>query len=210
MLTTNKENALSSSSIDEILDMLHAGQWVSAAAADSPEVSDMLTRCADACFDINNMRPSCKEERRLAFQKLLGKFGKDSVIHSPFRCDFGFNIRIGDHFVGNFNLSILDEAEVTIGDNVMIGPNCSLITITHALQEDQRQEGLMAARPIKIGDHAWIAANVVILPGVEIGEGAVIGAGSVVTKSIPPRMLAVGNPCHPIRPITNEDRICLK
>ena len=146
MPTTNKENALSSSSIDEILDMLRAGQWVSAAAADSPEVSDMLTRCADACFDINNMRPSCKKERRQAFQKLLGKFGKDSVIHSPFRCDFGFNIRIGDHFVGNFNLSILDEAEVTIGDNVMIGPNCSLITITHALQEDQRQEGLMAAR----------------------------------------------------------------
>lgn len=89
----------------------------------------------------------------------------------------------------------------------MIGPNCSLITITHALQEDQRLEGLMAARPIKIGNHAWIAANVVILPGVEIGEGTVIGAGSVVTKSIPPRMLAVGNPCRPIQAITDENRI---
>ena len=105
--TTNKETVPSSSSIDEILDMLRAGQWVSAAAADSPEVSYMLTRCADACFDINHMRPSRKEERRQALQNLLGKFGKDSVIHSPFRCDFGFNIRIGDHFVGNFNLPCL-------------------------------------------------------------------------------------------------------
>lgn len=139
----------SHSSIEEILDMLCAGQWVSAAAADSPEVSDMLTRCADTCFDINNMRPSRKEERRQVFQNLLGKFGKNSVIHSPFRCDFGFNIQIGDHFVGNFNLSILDEAEVTIGDHVMIGPNCSLITITHALQEDHRQEGLDGGTPHK-------------------------------------------------------------
>lgn len=210
MTSTNKELIPFSSSIERILDLLRTGQWVSAAAADSPEVSEMLTRCADACFDINNMRPSRKEERQQAFKNLLGKIGKDFVIHSPFRCDFGFNIRIGDHFIGNFNLTILDEAEVVIGNHVMIGPNCSLITITHALDEEQRREGLMAARPITIGDDVWIAANVTVLPGVEIGEGAVIGAGSVVTKSIPPRMLAVGNPCRPIRPIGDSDRIRLE
>lgn len=153
------------------------------------------------------MRPSLKAERQEAFRKLLGKVGENLVIHSPFRCDFGFNIRIGNNFVGNFNLTILDEAEVTIGDNVMIGPNCSLITITHALDSDQRNEGIMAARPITIGDNAWIAANVVILPGVEIGEGAVIGAGSVVTRSIPAGMLAVGNPCRPLRPVSDSDRV---
>lgn len=209
MTSTPNENNPLEPSVEKILEQLRAGAWVCAAAADSPAINALLTRCADACFDINNMRPSQKEERRQAFQKLLGKVGKDFVIHSPFRCDFGFNIRIGDHFIGNFNLTILDEAEVLIGDHVMIGPNCSLITITHALTEDERKAGVMAARPITIGNNAWIAANVVILPGVEIGEGAVVGAGSVVTHSIPPHMLAVGNPCRPIRPITESDRVLL-
>lgn len=209
MATTPNINEPLEPSVEKILEQLRAGTWVCAAAADSPAINALLTRCADACFDINNMRPSQKEERRQAFQKLLGKVGKDFVIHSPFRCDFGFNIRIGDHFIGNFNLTILDEAEVIIGDHVMIGPNCSLITITHALTEDERKAGVMAARPITIGNNAWIAANVVILPGVEIGEGAVVGAGSVVPHSIPPHMLAVGNPCRPIRPITESDRVLL-
>ena len=155
------------------------------------------------------MRPSLLEERRKAFKMLLGDIGENSVIHSPFHCDFGFNIRIGKNFIGNFNLTILDEAEVIIGDNVMIGPNCSLITITHALLPNQRNAGIMAARSIKIGNNVWIASNVVVLPGVEIGEGSVIGAGSVVTKSIPPNTLAIGNPCRPIRPVGSNDRIDL-
>lgn len=207
MTTKQKEQNPQVQPIDRLLDLLRTGQWIYGKAADIPEINTMLTTCADACFDINQMRPSLKAERQEAFRKLLGKVGENLVIHSPFRCDFGFNIRIGNNFVGNFNLTILDEAEVTIGDNVMIGPNCSLITITHALDPDQRNEGIMAARPITIGDNAWIAANVVILPGVEIGEGAVIGAGSVVTRSIPAGMLAVGNPCRPLRPVSDSDRV---
>lgn len=207
MTTKQKEQNPQVQPIDRLLDLLRTGQWIYGKAADIPEISTMLTTCADACFDINQMRPSLKAERQEAFRKLLGKVGENLVIHSPFRCDFGFNIRIGNNFVGNFNLTILDEAEVTIGDNVMIGPNCSLITITHALDPDQRNEGIMAARPITIGDNAWIATNVVILPGVEIGEGAVIGAGSVVTRSIPAGMLAAGNPCRPLRPVSDSDRV---
>lgn len=196
-------------SVERLLERLRAGRWVRAGASDLPEVDAMLVRCADACFEFNNMRPSDKDGRERALRSLLGKVGKNPVIHSPFRCDFGFNIRIGDYFTGNFNLSVLDEAEVTIGNHVMIGPNCSLITVTHALCPDQRREGVMAARPVTIGDNVWIAANVAVLPGVEIGEGAVIGAGSVVTRSIPPGMLAVGNPCRPVRPVTAQDRILL-
>ena len=192
---------------ESLLNALNRGLWVSAAAKDCPDVADALLRCADMCHEFNMLPPSKSEKRNELLKSLLGKAGNGLTIHSPFRCDFGFNIRIGDNFVGNFNLSILDEAEVTIGDNVMIGPNCSLITITHALTAAQRNAGVMAARPITIGNNVWIAANVVVLPGVEIGEGAVIGAGSVVTKSIPANMLAVGNPCRPLRPVTEEDRV---
>lgn len=190
-----------------IFERLNDGLWLRAGANDSPEISERLRRCAETCHAINSLPPSQADKRAELFRGLLGSVGRRPVIHSPFRCDFGCNIHIGDHFVGNFNLSILDEAKVTIGDNVMIGPNCSLITITHALLPDQRREGIMRAEPITIGDDVWIAAGAVILPGVVIGAGAVIGAGSVVVKSVPAGMLAVGNPCRPLRPVTEADKV---
>lgn len=190
-----------------VFELLNDGEWVCAGAKDSPEVSEKLVRCADKCHELNSLRPSMTERRRAIVEELLGSIGEDFVLHSPFRCDFGFNIHIGDNFVGNFNLSILDEASVVIGDNVMIGPNCSLVTIVHALDAHQRSDGVMMAKPIVIGDNVWIAANVVILPGVSIGDGAVIGAGSVVTKSIPGNVLAVGNPCKVVRGITDSDKV---
>lgn len=191
----------------DIFELLNDGVWAHAGANDFPEVSEKLKKCADMCYEFNSLRPSMTERRRALVEELLGSVGENFVLHSPFRCDFGFNIHIGDNFVGNFNLSILDEASVVIGDNVMIGPNCSLVTIVHSLDASQRNEGVMAARPIVIGDNVWIAANVVILPGVSIGDGAVIGAGSVVTKSIPGNVLAVGNPCKVVREITDSDKV---
>lgn len=191
----------------EIFDLLNRGLWLHAGANDLPEVTELLRKCADTCHEINSLRPSMTEQRAGLFRSLLGSVGERFVIHSPFRCDFGFNIRIGDNFVGNFNLAILDEAKVTIGDNVMIGPNCSLVTIVHALLPDQRNEGIMQAKPITIGNDVWIAAGATVLPGVTIGDGAVIGAGSVVVKSIPAGMLAAGNPCRPLRPVTEADRV---
>lgn len=190
-----------------IFDILNDGVWLHAGAKDFPEVTEALRKCADMCHEINSIHPSMTDERAALLHGLLGSVGERFVINPPFRCDFGFNIHIGENFIGNFNLTILDEAKVTIGDNVMIGPNCSLITITHALLPDQRNDGIMSAKPIRIENNAWIAAGVVILPGVIIGEGAVIGAGSVVTRSIPAGMLAVGNPCRPLRPVTAADRV---
>lgn len=195
--------------VEDILDTLNCGTWIYGGAGDFPEISDKLQKCADACFEINSMHPSETEKRNNLFRRLLGSIGENFVINTPFRCDFGFNIHIGNNFIGNFNLSILDEAKVTIGDNVMIGPNCSLITIIHALVPEQRNKGIMKAEPITIGNDVWIASNVVVLPGVTIGDGAVIGAGSVVTKSVPSQTLAIGNPCRPIRQITEEDRVNL-
>lgn len=106
----------------EIFDALNSGVWMHAGARDVPEASEVLTACADLCHRYNTLVPSMTDARRELLEQLLGSIGESSVINQPFRCDFGFNIHIGRNFVGNFNLSILDEATVTIGDNVLIGP----------------------------------------------------------------------------------------
>lgn len=193
--------------IQDTLSLLNQGKWIQAGAKDSPEISDLLTKCAEICFQFNSLSPVKTHEREALIRSLFGSCGDRPVIHSPFRCDFGFNIHIGNNFIGNFNLSILDEARVSIGNNVMIGPNCSLITITHALDAAQRNDGVMKAKPITIGNNVWIASNVAILPGVTIGDNSVIGAGSVVTKDIPANVLAVGTPCGVFRPIADSDRV---
>lgn len=180
------------------LGVLRSGEWMNGFADD---IAEALSRCAEQCFRLNALSPLCRSEREEIVREMIGSIGGRFVIHSPFRCDFGTNIHIGDNFIGNFNLAILDEAEVTIGNNVFIGPNCSLCTIVHALDAGQRNAGIMRALPITVGDDVWIAANVVVLPGVTIGRGAVIGAGSVVTKDVPAGVLAAGNPCRVIREI---------
>lgn len=191
----------------KVFDILSEGSWLHGGAKDLPEVSERLQRCADTCFEINSLRPSQTAARDRLLRGLLGSAGANLVINAPFRCDFGYNIHLGDNFIGNFNLTILDEAAVNIGDNVMIGPNCTLATIVHAMLPDQRNDGIMRALPITIGNNVWLASNVIVLPGVTIGDGAVIGAGSIVTKSIPANTFAAGNPCRPLRPITETDRV---
>lgn len=178
--------------------LLGSGEWMDGFA---DELGVGLRRCEELCFTFNALPPSRVDERKRLIREIFGSIGERFTIHSPFHCDFGSNISVGENFVGNFNLTILDEAKVTIGNNVFVGPNVSMCTVIHALDAEQRNSGIMKALPITIGDNVWIAANVVILPGVTIGDRAVIGAGSVVTKSIPSGMLAVGNPCRPVRAI---------
>lgn len=191
----------------DVFKLLEKGAWIYGSAKDLPEVSALLRRSADVCFEINALRPSESGRREELLRGLLGHVGNNLVVNPPFRCDFGYNINIGDNFIGNFNLTILDEARVIIGDNVMIGPNCTLATIVHAMLPDQRNAGIMRAQPITIGNNVWLASNVTVLPGVTIGDNAVIGAGSVVTKSVPASTFAAGNPCRPIRSITDRDRV---
>lgn len=180
----------------ENLPLLRPGEWMNGF---SETIAAVLAECEERCFALNSLPPSRKDERREIIKELLGAVGDRFDIHSPFRCDLGFNIVIGENFFSNFNLTILDEAQVTIGDNVFIGPNVTICTITHALDAGQRNAGIMRAQPVTIGDNVWIAAGVTVLPGVTIGDRAVIGAGSVVTRSVPAGMLAVGNPCKVVR-----------
>lgn len=180
------------------------GQWIDGF---NPAYTTELQRTEKPATVSIPCHPRPLPSRNEIIRGMLGRIGEGFTLHSPFRCDFGRNIAIGSHFVGNFNLTILDEEQVTIGDNVFIGPNVSIFTIEHALMPDQRNRGVMRARPVTIADDVWIGGQCAILPGVTIGRGAVIGAGSVVTKDIPPMTVAAGNPCRPIRAITEADTV---
>lgn len=145
-----------------------------------------------------NASPSELDRRLLA--ELFGD-ETDAHLEPPFYCDYGYNIRLGQGVYANHNLVILDCAPVSIGDQVLIGPNVVLSTATHPTDAALRATGAEYALPIRIWDRAWIGASVTLLPGVEIGENSTIGAGSVVTKSVPANCIAVGNPCRVVREI---------
>lgn len=158
------------------------------------------------CFKVNSLPPTHLEERNLLLKKLLGRIGKNFTIEQSFKCDYGYNIRLGENFYANYNCIFLDCAEVLIGDNVMLAPNVSIYTAGHPVDAERRNSGLEYAIPVKIGNNVWVGGNVVINPGVTIGDNSVIGSGSVVTRDIPANVIAAGNPCRVIREITEEDR----
>lgn len=163
------------------------------------ELLDERCRCKELCYDYNSLRPSMMDERTRLLRHLLGRVGQRPVVESPFVCDYGYNIEVGDDFYANVNCVILDEAKVTFGDHVFIAPDCGFYTAGHPLDAERRNRGLEYARPIRVGNNVWIGGGVRVLPGVTIGDNCVIGAGSVVTKDIPAGSLAAGNPCRVIR-----------
>ena len=138
--------------------------------------------------------------------ELLGAHKEHYYIEPPFRCDYGYNIEIGDNFFSNYNFTVLDVAKVRIGDNVQIATNVSIYTAGHPIHPDSRNTGYEYGIDVTIGDSVWIGGNVCIMPGVTIGKNSVIGAGSVVTRDIPENVVAAGNPCRVIHEITEEDR----
>lgn len=150
-------------------------------------------------YEYNNLHPLDLEKRQEAIRGLLGKVGDRCVVEQPLFCTYGYNITVGDNFFLNINGKLMDSGKITIGNNVFIAPDVCIITEEHAMNVEQRVEGLEYTHPVTVGDNVWICAGAMILPGVTIGSNSVIGAGSVVTKDIPPNSLAVGNPCQVIR-----------
>ena len=168
--------------MDKVWDQMKSGAWY-----DAEDVS------------LRQLRASCK-----AKLQQFNAMPESDNIEAPFRCDYGPNIHLGRNFYANFNFSVLDEADVTIGDHVFIGPNVGIYTAIHPLDPKTRRTGLERAEPVRIGDDVWIGGGAQILPGVTIGSRSVIGAGSVVTRDIPDDVVAAGNPCRVIRSLKGE------
>lgn len=155
---------------------------------------------------LNNTLETEREKRKELIQELFASAGEGSYIEPPFFCDYGCNTRVGKNFYCNYDCVFLDCGSITIGDNVMLGPKVALYAVNHPIDPTVRGYGQDYPVPITIGNNVWIGGSSVICPGVTIGDNAVIGAGSVVTSYIPPNVVAAGNPCRVIRPITIEDK----
>ena len=176
-----------------------AGEYYSAV---DPELISELNAVKDIIHEYNLLRPSDLERRREMLLSLLGHVADDKVfINQPFYCDYGKQISVGRRFFANFNLTILDEAPVTFGDDCFIGPNVSIYTACHSTDPIERNSRREWARPVSIGCNVWVGGSVVILPGVTIGDNVTIGAGSVVVHDIPSGSIAVGNPCRVVKSI---------
>lgn len=164
-------------------------------------------RCKKLCHNYNLLNPELIGMRQGLLFKLLGRINGLFMIEQPFRCDYGYNIEIGNNFYSNYNLTILDAGKVKFGDNVFVGPNCGFYTSHHPIDAKERNTGKSYAYPITVGDNVWIGADVSVLPGVTIGSNTVIGTGSVVTKSIPANVVAAGVPCVVRKELKEEDDI---
>lgn len=174
--------------------------------AHDPELRKDFTKAKRAVRQFNQTTEEEIDLRRDILHKLLKKSGQDIYIEPPFYTDYGCNTEIGDKFYGNYELIILDIANVKIGNNVMFGPRVGLYTAGHPIDAVIRNEAFEYGKPITIGNDVWIGGNVVINPGVTIGNNVVIGSGSIVTKDIPDGVIAVGNPCRVLRKINSDDQ----
>ena len=180
-------------------------KMVSGELYNQSKINHLLMNCKEILYDYNNLRPKELEKREEIIRKLFRKTGEEFHIESPFYCDYGFNITIGENFYSNHNLVILDGAEVIFGDNVFIGPNVGIYTAGHPIDVELRNKGIEYAKTIKIGNNVWIGGNVCIMPGVTIGDNVTIGGGAVVTKDIPSNVTAFGNPCKVYK--VNEENV---
>lgn len=184
-----------------------------------PELKAIKLKTHKLNVDYNNTYEDETEKRAAILREIVGEMGEGSFIQGPIAFHYGRHTRIGKRFFGNFNLTIQDDARVTIGNDCNFGPNVTIVTPVHPMIAEERrmmrnEKGeptrLCYAKPVTIGDDCWFGANVVVCPGVTIGSGCVIGAGSVVTRDIPANSFAAGNPARVIRTITEADSMVNK
>ena len=168
------------------------------------EVNARKLHAIEGCQRLNSIDTRDEEARETAIRALFGSVGENPVVLPVFNCDDGRNIHVGENFLANYNVTILDIAPVHIGDYVMIGPNTLITTVNHPISPKGRRNHLGQAKPVTIGNDVWIGGNVTVLPGVTIGNNVVVAAGAVVTKDIPDNCIAGGVPAKVIREIEND------
>lgn len=161
-------------------------------------------------YEYNHLSPKDKLKKSKILKELFGECGDLVFINQDFKCDYGKNIFFKGLAILNYNCVILDNSIVTIGENAFIGPNTIISCASHPILASERNSGITLSKPITLGNNVWLGANCTVLGGVTIGDNSIIGAGSVVTKDIPARVIAVGNPCKVLKEITEEDSILLK
>lgn len=171
------------------------------------DVMDYQLSLLDKMVEYNNTLPREQERRQKLLKELFGAVGNDCYIEAPYHANWGGkNVYMGDHVYANFNLTLVDDANIYIGNDVMFAPNVILATAGHPIDPELRARGLQYNKEIHIGNNVWIGAGAKVMPGVTIGDNTVIGAGSVVTKDIPANVVAVGNPCRVMREIGEHDK----
>jgi galactoside O-acetyltransferase len=185
----------------EVLKRIHEGLIYS----ESEASFQAPLRRVDLIFEYNQTPPSQEERRRELLEAILGHVGERTILLPPFHAGFGSNVHIGDDFFGNVNLTFVDDVDITIGDGVMIAPSVTLTTTGHPVHPSRRVDFARFSEPIVLEDKVWIGSNAAVMPGVRIGYGSVIGAGSVVTRDVPPMTVAVGSPARAVRTISDED-----
>lgn len=174
---------------------------------DDDEIMQEQLMCLDRLYDFNMTRPTELSKREEMLKEMFAEIGKDCYIEPPLHSNWGGkHCHFGDCVYANFNLTLVDDTHIYIGSNTMIGPNVTIATAGHPILPELREQAYQFNAPIHIGKNCWLGAGVVVLPGVNIGDNSVIGAGSVVTKDIPENVVAVGNPCRVLREIGEKDR----
>ena len=163
-------------------------------------------QCLEILYDFNTTRPSELQKRTEILRRLLAEIGNDCYIEPPLHANWGCHTHLGHHVYANFNLTLVDDGDIFIGNHVMFGPNVTIATAGHPVEPELRRKVAQFNIPVHIGNNVWIGAGAVILPGVHIGDNTVIGAGSIVTKDIPANVVALGNPCRVLREINERDR----
>lgn len=186
-------------------EMLHGGGLY---RSDDAALLQEQTACLERLYDFNATRPSEGEKREALLKEMFAELGENCYIEPPLRSNWGGrHVHFGKNVYANFNLTLVDDTHIYVGDYTMIGPNVTLATAGHPILPALREEVYQFNLPVRIGRNCWLGAGVIVLPGITIGDNTVVGAGSVVTRDLPSGVVAAGNPCRVLREIGERDRL---